>query len=173
MTIWEVAMKCPVCSNNMVEEDFGGVRVDVCKNGCKGIWFDWNELVKLDEKNEGCGNALMEALSYERVNDEGRGEISCPKCDIPMHIHRYKSSKEVNVDECYSCGGFFLDSGELRAIRESFMSEEERNAYAQKLMEENPRYKDSKKDLDKLKLRSEAINKYTRFIRASYYISGK
>ena len=35
------------------EEDFGGVKVQVCRDGCKGIWFDWGELAKLDEKNEG------------------------------------------------------------------------------------------------------------------------
>ena len=166
-------MKCPVCSAIMVEEDFGGVKVDVCKNGCKGIWFDWTELVKLDEKNEGCGNALKEALQYPRVNDKGRGEINCPKCSTPMHIHKYKSSKEVNVDECYLCGGFFLDSGELRAIRDSFMSEDERESYAQKLINEVPGYKRSQADLAKEKLRAEAIRNYTKLIRASYYLTGK
>ena len=34
-------MNCPICKKEMVEEDFGGVVIDVCKNGCKGIWFDW------------------------------------------------------------------------------------------------------------------------------------
>jgi hypothetical protein len=49
----ERIMNCPVCSKAMVEKDFGGVRVDVCQDGCKGIWFDWMELIKLDEQNEG------------------------------------------------------------------------------------------------------------------------
>ena len=50
-------MKCPVCSKEMVTENFG-VSVDVCENGCKGIWFDQRKLVMLDEKNEGLGAAL-------------------------------------------------------------------------------------------------------------------
>jgi len=122
----------------MVEEDFGDVQVDVCKNGCKGIWFDWGELKRLDEKNEGLDRALDEALKSPRVNDEDRGSIKCPKCSIAMHAHKYSSAKEVNVDECYSCGGFFLDSGDLREIRDNYMSEEERDAYVQKLVNEMP-----------------------------------
>jgi len=55
-----------------------------------------------------------------------------------MHAHKYSSAKEVNVDECYGCGGFFLDSGELREIRENYMSEGERNAYVQKLVTDTP-----------------------------------
>jgi len=166
-------MKCPVCQNDMVEKDFGGVIVDVCENGCKGIWFDWAEIVKLDEKNEGFGSALKAALAYPQVNDENRGQIDCPKCGIPMHIHKYKSSKEVNVDECYSCGGFFLDSGELNTIRETFMSESEEEAYAGKLISEIPEYQDALKDLEREKTRARAVRNLTRFFRVSYYVTGK
>jgi len=163
-------MKCPVCENEMTEKDLGGVVVDVCENGCKGIWFDWMELSKLDEKNEGFGQALRDALSYPRTNDEKRGQIKCPKCGIPMHAHKYQSSKEVNVDECYACGGFFLDSGELNAIRNSFMSEEERDAYTNKLIEEIPGHKEAVDELEKQQNRTAAIDKFTRFLRVSYYM---
>ncbi|MBN3037783.1 MAG: zf-TFIIB domain-containing protein [Candidatus Omnitrophica bacterium] len=166
-------MKCPACKKEMFVENFGGVKVDVCKNGCKGIWFDWCELAKLDEKQEGFGKALKEALDFPRVNDEKRGQINCPKCNIPMYIHKYQSSKEVNVDECYGCGGFFLDSGELNAIRDSFMSEEEREKYAQKIIDEIPEFEEAQKDLEKEKMRAEAARKYTKFIRLSYYLTGK
>jgi len=157
----------------MSEQDFGGILVDICKDGCKGIWFDWVELGKLDEKNEGLGNALKKALGFPRLNDENRGKINCPKCNIPMHIHKYQSSKEVNVDECYNCGGFFLDSGELQTIRDTFMSEEERQAYADKLLKDLPAYQEATEDLDKQNKRAEAIRKYTKFLRVSYYLTGK
>ena len=166
-------MNCPVCKKEMVEEDFGGVIVDVCTNGCKGIWFDWAEIIKLDENNEGFGNALEEGLNYPRTNDEERGKINCPKCGIPMHIHKYKSSKEINVDECYVCGGFFLDSGEIKVIRDTFMSEQEEKNYTEKLLKDIPAYQEAKKDLEKEKKRAQAIRNYTRFIRLSYYITGR
>ena len=164
-------MKCPVCSNKMVEEDFGGVHVDVCKNGCKGIWFDWFELLKLDEHNEGLGKALFRALKYPRVNDKNRKKLRCPKCNIPMHAHKYQHSKEVNVDECYKCGGFFLDSGELRDIRDSYMNESERKKYADKLAKDIPAYTKMKEENAKLRVREQAIRKYTRFMRISYLVT--
>lgn len=165
-------MKCPVCKKEMLVQDFGGVKVDVCKEGCKGIWFDWHELSKLDEKNEGLGNALKEALSYPRENDGNREQIKCPKCGLLMHIHKYISAKEVNVDECYKCGGFFIDSGELKAIRDNFMNREECDAYNQKLLLDNPHYNQARRDLAIEKLRTDAIKRYTRFLRVSYYLSG-
>ena len=131
-------MNCPVCAKPMTEESFGDVHVDVCKDGCKGIWFDWGELKALDESHEGAGEALKEALESSRVNDAGRGPLNCPKCGIAMHAHKYRSAKEVNVDECYSCGGFFLDSGELKEIREHHMNNEERDTYIHKLVDEAP-----------------------------------
>jgi Zn-finger nucleic acid-binding protein len=129
----------------MVEQDFGDVRVDVCMNGCKGIWFDWQELRRLDENHEGVGKMLEAALKSSRVNDAGREPLTCPKCGIAMHAHKYGNAKEVNVDECYACGGFFLDSGELRVIRDSYMSEQERDAYVQKLVGGAPVVGDSAK----------------------------
>ena len=166
-------MECPVCSKGMIEQDLGGVKVDVCKDGCKGLWFDWSELVKLDEKNEGFGNALKEALAYQRTNDDNRGQIMCPKCKKTMITHKYQSSKEVNVDECYLCGGFFLDSGELRVIKDTFMSEQEEKDYMNKILKGVSKYQEAQKDLNKERLRAEAAEKYTRFLRLSYYVQGE
>jgi Zn-finger nucleic acid-binding protein len=157
----------------MVEKDFGGVTVDICEDGCKGIWFDWMELTRLDEENEGFGEALMAAMNHRRVNDENREPLKCPKCGLAMHAHKYKSSKEVNVDECYQCGGFFLDSGELRVIKESFMSEEERDQYIQKLLSEMPGYQEREKELERGKARTKAAYNMTKHFRLSYYMNRK
>jgi Zn-finger nucleic acid-binding protein len=160
-------MNCPVCEKPMVEEDFGGVRVDVCKDGCKWIWFDWLELVRLDENHEGVGTALEEALKSPRVNDDDRGQLNCPKCGMGMQAHKYKSAKEVNVDECYGCGGFFLDSGELREIRDNYMSEEEEDAYVDKLLADVPEYQAMKEEIaaEKAQEREAAGRKLGRLLR--------
>ncbi|PYL24354.1 MAG: hypothetical protein DMF44_05390 [Verrucomicrobia bacterium] len=161
-------MKCPVCGKEMVTENFG-VNVDVCENGCKGIWFDQGELMMLDEKNEGLGAALEAALRYPRNNDGQRGPIKCPKCGIPMHTHKYERDKEVNVDECYNCGGFFLDSGELTDIRNNYMSDAEVQAYADKIINSVPEYAQAMKDLDAQKKRLESIQKLTKFLTVDYW----
>ena len=158
-------MNCPACGIVMAEEDFGDVQVDVCKDGCKGIWFDWLELKKLDENNEGFGRALEEALKSPRTSNAARGPLKCPKCDMPMRTHKYSSAKEVNVDECYGCGGFFLDSGELGQIKDSYMSEAERDAYTQKLLDDTPEYEALKEDTARMKARAASCRKYSGLLR--------
>ena len=132
-------MKCPVCSTEMVEKDLGQ-KVDICENGCKGIWFDRAELQKLDQPGEGIAAAIKAAQQSPRINDAERGQINCPQCGIPMHMHKFARDQEVNVDECYECGGFFLDSGELKEIRDNFMSDTDAEAYTEKLADGIPGY---------------------------------
>jgi Zn-finger nucleic acid-binding protein len=79
---------------------------------------------------------MEEALNSPRVIDAHRGPLQCPKCGINMQIHQYSSAKEVMVDECYACGGFFLDSGELKLIRDHYLNDTERDAYIQQLLTE-------------------------------------
>ena len=161
-------MKCPACRQEMVKEDFG-IDIDVCQNGCKGIWFDQGELCRLDEKNEGLGTALEAALRSPRDNQGQRGPLTCPKCSIPMHTHKYKRAKEVNVDECYQCGSFFLDSGELTEIRDHYMSDAEVAAYADQLVKSVPEYALERLTLDKEKQRLAAIQKFTGLLTHRYW----
>jgi len=121
-------------------------------------------LKELDENHEGFGRALEEALKSPRVNDADRGPLKCPKCEIEMHAHRYSNAKEVNVDECYSCGGFFLDSGELKQIRDNYMSEDERDAYVRKLINETP----LREDTEKARLRTEVCRKLGSLLSRKY-----
>lgn len=148
----------------MVEQDFGGVMVDVCKDGCKGLWFDWFELSKLDENLEGAGQALAAALEADRVSDDGRGQIKCPKCSIPMHIHKYRHEHSVTVDECYQCAGFFLDAGELKAIRSGFMSEQEIKEFTDSIIKDIPEVSNSSSDQEKIKVRKNSLYKFAQYI---------
>jgi Zn-finger nucleic acid-binding protein len=166
-------MICPVCKKSMIEEDFGGVKVNVCRDGCKGMWFDWGQLAKLDKSNEGLGDALQEALHFPRINDENRGQINCPKCGLLMHRHPYIYNKGVNVDECYKCGGFFLDSGELTEIRLHHMSEQEEAAYLGKLISQAPSEQQELRDVARAKQRADALEHFTRFMQSSYHVTGK
>ena len=68
---------------------------------------------------------------------------------------------------------FFHDSGEIKVIRDTFMSEQEEEKYNQSLLSDIPSYQQAKKDLEKEKVRAQAIRNYTRFIRLSYYITGR
>ena len=39
--------------------------------------------------------------------------MHCPKCGMQMHEVRYRN---LDVDTCFSCGGIFLDKGEMDVI---------------------------------------------------------
>ena len=39
--------------------------------------------------------------------------MHCPKCGMDMHTVRFQN---IDVDTCFSCGGVFLDKGEIDVI---------------------------------------------------------
>ena len=75
--------------------------------------------------------------------------------------------------ECYNCGGFFLDSGELHQIRDTYMSDSEREAYQKKLLSEIPEIAEARAALEVQKERTEAIFRLTRFLRLSYWLGDR
>jgi Zn-finger nucleic acid-binding protein len=156
-------MKCPLCKKEMVEEDFGTAKVDVCEIGCRGIWFDWSELEALDESDEGFGTALKEALEYPRTKDQNREQLQCPKCGIPMVVHTLGPTADINIDECFQCGGIFLDAGELKAIRDANINGREKSNYVQVLVDGIP---DDLIDKERAKqTRENAIRKFMSCLR--------
>ncbi len=121
-------MICPACENKMTEMNVQDITVDVCVGGCGGIWFDGQELKKVDEPHEAVGRNLLEVAYDPNVVVEQSERRDCPHCsDIVMMRHFSSIKREVEVDECPSCSGFFLDRGELNTIREQYTTEEERS----------------------------------------------
>ena len=97
--------------------------------------------------------------------------MDCPVCHAPMHRHQFAYDKQVNVDECYACGGFFLDAGELAEIREHHMTSDEEAAYGQALLNDSPAFQAAEADLVREQSRADAVGDLTRFVRLSHYVS--
>ena len=130
-------MKCPACSNSLQQITIKEVTVNVCKDGCGGIWFDNFEIKKFDEPHESAGQSLLDIEKDESIIIDRTKRLKCPKCDdVVMMRHFFSVKKEVEVDECPGCGGFWLDAGELRSIRALFNTEQEREEAAQKYFSE-------------------------------------
>lgn len=166
-------MKCPACGSELVEVEVGGVKVDVCKEGCGGMWFDNFELKKFDEPHEEDGEELLNMTTDVRADIDRSKRYNCPKCgDIVMMRHFFSVKKEVEIDECPGCGGIWLDAGELGRIRSLFNTEQERHQAADEYFNEifGDQLK-SVKSADESKSRRFA-NMF-RFICPSYYIPGK
>lgn len=109
-------MKCPRCDAELRQTDCGEVGfvvVDVCPS-CRGMWVDEGELDALDDSV----SSNAEVLNYEKI--EGSEEpLDCPRCDgeqlVPLAP---PESKDLVIDHCESCHGFWLDEGELDRVRE-------------------------------------------------------
>lgn len=125
-------MICPTCNSRLSEVSIEGITLDVCKEGCGGIWFDRFELHKMDEPHEFTDENLVDLLSTEsKVNSDQTKRHNCPKCkDVVMMRNFFSAMKEIEVDHCPKCAGYWLDEGELFHIRKQFKTEEERKQAA-------------------------------------------
>ncbi|MBK7207399.1 MAG: zf-TFIIB domain-containing protein [Elusimicrobia bacterium] len=123
-------MDCVNCGKLLSELRVDDLTVDVCGEGCGGVWFDAAELKKVDEKAEGHGEKLLKGLpaagSSRRNSEKGR----CPRCGVGLRRYFFSPAKTFEIDECAQCGGVWLDGGELAALRDLPGSEEERRTAA-------------------------------------------
>ena len=134
-------MECPACGNTLTRMTVADVTVDVCQGGCGGIWFDSQEIRKLDDREEAAGEALLGVQRDPNVAVDHDAQWGCPHCGHPaMTRHFYSPKRAVEVDECPRCGGVWLDAGELVTIRTQYESGEARRAahreFAQSLYDE-------------------------------------
>lgn len=110
---------CPVCNEYLIIDEIDGIEIDVCKEGCKGIWFDSQELKELREES-------INKLAYEELRgkytpkpiEEAVSESlrTCPRCEIKLYRYRWARESEILIDLCHKCYGIWLDYGELKGI---------------------------------------------------------
>src|SRR5881394_67359 len=111
-------MKCPACFNNLSRMQVGNLVVDVCQDGCGGIWFDAFELQRVDQDNEAAGAPLLGIRRDERIVVDPARKRECPRCaGVKLHRHYFSAKRRIELDECPGCGGYWLDAGELAQIR--------------------------------------------------------
>lgn len=169
-------MKCPACINQLSQVTVEELTVEVCKNGCGGIWFDNYELKKVDEKHESAGESLLQIEKNPDVVVDRDKKRLCPKCDNQkMMTHFMSVKKEVEVDECPACGGFWLDAGELGRIHSQFETEADREHAGKEYFEDvfgDDLAKMRAESNEKLQ-KARSISRIFRFICPSFYIPGK
>ena len=127
-------MICPACDGTLHVVSIGDVELDVCKDGCGGIWFDRFELKKMDEPHEFTDEDLAKLLPVNPTTDYDRSKrYACPKCkDVIMMRHFHSVKREVEIDHCPKCAGHWLDEGEILKIRNQYTSEAKKKEAAKK-----------------------------------------
>jgi len=164
-------MKCPACENELTTKSVGGIAVDLCSGSCGGIWFDNYEFKKFDEPYESAGEELLSIEIKEELQVESDQKWGCPKCsDVVMARHFFSIKEHVEIDECPSCGGIWLDIGELSVIRNSFKllenKQEATKEYFKKIFVEIRRESEEEKSQIR-----KFVNMF-KYICPSYYIHG-
>ena len=117
-------MKCLRCESVEMEIEARGdqiefidsFEIDICPE-CKGIWLDANELKFLD-------SSLfidVEHIEYtETAPTTDDTAVSCPKCETQPTLTKChpKGHKDVVIDTCPNCKGFWLDKGEMEKLHD-------------------------------------------------------
>lgn len=120
---------CPACGKEMkkVFIDNAGINLDICTAGCGGIFFDNREFKMFDEKHENISTILHELENKTFTNVDTAKVRICPNCGAKMVKNSTSVHNKIEIDDCYSCGGKFLDRDELIKIRAEYDTEKERS----------------------------------------------
>lgn len=119
-------MNCPACKSAMAQKTAASAYFNYCPS-CKGIWFTKEALRKFDEPGEPLPPEVDVPAGSSPPADYSQGARRCPQCaDSIMCRRSYDVHDEVEVDQCLTCSGIFLDGGEITAIRAQYPNEEAR-----------------------------------------------
>ncbi|MCD7879272.1 MAG: zf-TFIIB domain-containing protein [Candidatus Gastranaerophilales bacterium] len=121
-------LTCPACGKEMKKIFMSeqNLYLDVCLDGCGGIFFDKGEFKKFDEVTEDI-TPLLEAIKDKTFKTVSEYDTRvCPLCGMNMVKNYTDATQEIQVDDCYNCGGKFLDNKELDKIRAQYTTEADR-----------------------------------------------
>ena len=169
-------MNCPACERSLRKRSVGDINVDVCQGGCGGVWFDAFEFKKVDEAHEAAGEDLLDIERDESIVVDHSKRRNCPKCDgVVLRRYFFSAQRSIEIDECPQCAGFWLDNGELGAIRSKHGTEEERGqaaqAYFAELFDDELKARADERGEEVARARN--VARMFRFVCPSNYIPGK
>ncbi len=106
-------MRCVKCDGSLSTVHIDDVDVDQC-DSCAGIWFDAHELERVLRRDH--IEPLLGRARASNKDDARRGR--CPRCKGEGYLVRIASAKaNIHVDTCATCGGKWLDGGEIDVLR--------------------------------------------------------
>jgi uncharacterized protein len=126
-------MKCPACGQPLSEIKTGSIHVQACQNGCGGLWVNHLQMEKINKPDEYDGEILTHLQNKRLAPVDVNRTLHCPHCAdrISMMRHFFSVKRNVTVNECPECGGYWLNMGELLKIRQTWKTDEQREKAAE------------------------------------------
>ena len=109
-------MNCPACRSPLKSVTSNGITLDVCTKSCGGVWFDAKELEKFDLLAHDIQEQIVRPIPVSQVVVDRSKARNCPVCPNTV-LAQIETSHEIETDQCLSCGGIWLDLGELHALQ--------------------------------------------------------
>lgn len=104
-------LRCPRDDTPLREEHVHDIEVDHCPT-CHGRWLDHHELDLLESTRAGEDERRGTIQFAERSSD-----LRCPVCGEEMSAFNYRAY-DLELDTCENEHGFWLDAGEVDAVRD-------------------------------------------------------
>ena len=110
---------CPACNTEMkkIYLPEQGINIDVCVDGCGGMYFDNRELQKVQD-DDASVSSIIESINLKAAfaNVDVDAPRVCPACGTNMV--KMGGNVGIEYDSCNVCGGKFLDNGELKKMHD-------------------------------------------------------
>ena len=115
-------MDCPKCQRSLLRRELESVVVDECE-GCRGIWFDRDELRRAKDAAEPDANWLdFEVWKNSERLSGALAAVKCPGCGSQLVALTYAETV-VEIDHCAKCEGTWLDHGEFKKVIDALSNE--------------------------------------------------
>ena len=107
-------MECPACENELTEYKVSGIKVDICRGSCGGIWIQHSQIKKIARLKLGAGSTLLSIDKADGLKIYRNTEHPCPNCKTTLLFRHFFSRKyDTEVNQCAKCAGFWVDPGGL------------------------------------------------------------
>ena len=104
-------MLCPACHDEMIVVEYQEIELDICM-GCRGVWFDADELGLL----LGTLSLSMDDLGRAAEGETTEVTRKCPYCGKAMEKVLMGPDEGVVIDKCRNGHGLWFDGGELDIV---------------------------------------------------------
>ncbi len=110
-------MQCPACGRELVSRIVNELAVDVCEGGCGGVWFNWLEVTRSNGLLPSPAEQQLVVARDEQIVIDHSRRYRCPNCEnIAMSRDFSSVLPDLLLNDCPSCGGFWLNGDEVDEI---------------------------------------------------------